>query len=89
MISITDEFMKQKLSETKGYTIIILKDGPNKVHEDKQKIIWEYGRRNFMLREEGLLSIVCPIRGLSNEMESEVVLMELESLIQMKKKLKR
>jgi hypothetical protein len=24
-------------------------------------IIWEHGRRNFALRDEGVLSIVCPI----------------------------
>jgi len=27
-----------------------------------EKIIWEHGRRNFSLRADGVLSIVCPIR---------------------------
>ncbi len=26
-----------------------------------EKIIWEHGRRNFALREDGMLSIVCPV----------------------------
>ena len=25
------------------------------------KILWEHGRRNFALRAEGLLAIVCPV----------------------------
>ena len=58
---ITDEFMRQMLSKTKNYSIVILKS-TEKINESGiEKIIWEHGRRNFMLREEGLLSIVCPI----------------------------
>jgi hypothetical protein len=26
-----------------------------------EKIIWEHGRRNFTLRADGVLSLVCPI----------------------------
>ncbi len=26
-----------------------------------EKIVWEHGRRNFALRAEGILSIVCPV----------------------------
>ncbi len=62
MTSITDEFMKQMLSKAKKYSIVILKNGPNKDMEDRQQIVWEQGRRNFVLREKGLLSIVCPVR---------------------------
>ena len=31
-----------------------------------RKIIWEHGRRNFALRAEGVLAIVCPISDGSN-----------------------
>jgi len=54
MVEITDEFMKEMMLKTKEYTVVILKA--------TEKIIWEHGRRNFKLREEGILSIVCPIR---------------------------
>jgi len=31
-----------------------------------EKIIWEHGRRNFALRAQGVLSIVCPVFDESN-----------------------
>ena len=58
---ITDEFMREMMATTKNYTIVILKAGPNRNLPEFEKIIWEHGRRNFSLREEGILSIVCPI----------------------------
>jgi len=61
METITDEFMRQMISSTKDYTIVILKAGPNGDLPGVEKIIWEHARRNFSLRESGVLSIVCPI----------------------------
>jgi hypothetical protein len=61
MATITDEFMREMLTQTKKYCVVILKSGPKWGSRDAQKIIWEHGRRNFELRSEGKLSIVCPI----------------------------
>ena len=61
MTTISDEFMMQMMTTTKTYTAIILKAGPNIGREDVKQIIWEHGRRNFALRADGLLSIVCPV----------------------------
>jgi hypothetical protein len=61
MTQITNEFMQQMLTTTGIYTVIILKSGPNKNQSGVEKIVWEHGRRNFALRADGLLSIVCPI----------------------------
>jgi hypothetical protein len=61
MATITDDYMKQMLTTTKSYTIMTLKPGPNINHPELKQIIWEHGRRNFELRAEGLLSIVCPV----------------------------
>ena len=61
MTIITDEFMRQMLSKTKNYSIVILKATRKRNEPGIEKIIWEHGRRNFMLREDGLLSVVCPI----------------------------
>jgi hypothetical protein len=58
---ITDEFMRQMISATRQYCIVILKAGPHKHMDGVEKIIWEHGRRNFELRAEGVLPIVCPI----------------------------
>ena len=61
MTTITDEFMQEMLARTRHYCIMILKAGPNRNVDGVEKIIWEHGRRNFALRADGLLSIVCPI----------------------------
>jgi len=61
MAEITDEYMKEMLVKTKPYSIVILKDGPNCNREDTKKIVWEHGRRNFALRKDGVLPIVCPV----------------------------
>ena len=58
---ITDEYMKRMMIETKEYTIVILTAAQKRNELETEKIIWEHGRRNFSLREEGKLSIVCPI----------------------------
>ena len=61
MTTITDEFMRRMSSITRNYCVMILKAGPNKHMEGVEKIIWEHGRRNYELRADGLLSIVCPV----------------------------
>jgi hypothetical protein len=63
---ITDEMMREALATTRGYTIVILKVGPNfsaqgERSQEMDNIVWEHGRRNFALRAAGLLSIVCPV----------------------------
>ena len=61
MTTITDEYMYEMLPKAKEYCIVLLKPGPNLNQPDIQKIIWEHGRRNFALRADGQLSIVCPV----------------------------
>ena len=62
MATISDEFMRQAIGQTRNYTIVILKAGPNKEMEEAEKLVWEHGRRNFEMRAEGKLAIVCPVR---------------------------
>ena len=61
MSQITDEFMTQMLSRARDYSIVILKAGPNHGLPVAEKVIWEHGKRNFLLRARGLLPIICPI----------------------------
>ncbi len=61
MTTITDEFMRQMIATTRNYSIVILKAGPKRNEDGVEKIIWEHGRRNFALRAEGVLPIVCPV----------------------------
>jgi len=61
MAVITDEDMRKGMAQTKEYCAVILKAGPNRQRAGVEKIIREHARRNFALREEGILSIVCPV----------------------------
>jgi hypothetical protein len=59
--SFTDDYMKERLSQAKPYTAAILRKGPAYQNADSFRIVWEHGRRNFLLQKEGLLPIVCPV----------------------------
>ena len=61
MTTITDEYMYEMLPKSREYTIVLLKEGPGANQPGVQKIIWEHGRRNFALRANGILSVVCPV----------------------------
>jgi hypothetical protein len=61
MTPISDEYMRQMIATTKSYCIVMLRAGPNRNMPGVEKIIWEHARRNFSLRAEGKLSIVCPV----------------------------
>ena len=58
---ITDEYMRQMSSTAREYCTVLLKVGPHRYEEGAEKIIWEHGRRNYELRADGVLAIVCPI----------------------------
>ncbi len=61
MPTVTDEQMRERLAGARQYSLIILKHGPNYKAPGADKLIWEHGRRNFELRADGVLSIVCPV----------------------------
>ena len=61
MTEVTDEYMKQMLTRAKTYTIVILQATPKRAEPGADATIWEHGRRNFSLRAEGILPIVCPV----------------------------
>jgi hypothetical protein len=61
MATITDEYMMQMLPAAKEFSLVILKPGPRRNETGIEKIIWEHGRRNFQLRADGLLCIVCSV----------------------------
>ncbi len=44
MAAITDELMREMISRSKDYTIVILKAGPKRNMPGAEKIIWEHGR---------------------------------------------
>lgn len=64
---VTDEMLRNALPTTRPYTAVILKAGPKFEPPGPGRstpvanIIWEHGKRNYALREAGLLRVVCPI----------------------------
>ena len=60
-VSITDEFMKEMLTRTRPYSVLLLRRTPALDDASARPIVWEHGRRNFQLRAEGKLAIVVPI----------------------------
>lgn len=60
-IPITNEYMKEMMAKTEAYTLVILKAAQNISEPGAENIVWEHGRKNFSLREEGKLLIVCPV----------------------------
>lgn len=61
MEEISDEYMLAMRERAKPYTLMLLKAGPRRFEDGVDKIIWEHGRRNHLLRNQGVLAIVCPV----------------------------
>ena len=57
----TDEEMGQLLPTAEPYSAVILKKGPNFDNDEAPGIVWEHGRRNFGLRDAGVLAMVLPV----------------------------
>ena len=61
MTTITDEFMRERISQAKSYTLVILRATEKRKEPGADKIVWDHGRRNMALNADGVLSIVCPV----------------------------
>ncbi|VBA38413.1 hypothetical protein LAUMK13_02089 [Mycobacterium innocens] len=61
MKTLTGDEMNQLLPTTRPYSVVILKQGPKFGDEAAPAIVWEHGRRNFGLRDEGVLAVVLPV----------------------------
>ena len=57
----TDDEMNALLPTVRPYSVAILKAGPNFGTDGAQQIVWEHGRRNFGLRDDGVLAVVLPV----------------------------
>lgn len=66
MPEITDEFMATMLERSRAYTAVLLKATAKRSEEGANAVVWEHGRRNFALRADGVLAIVCPVSDGSN-----------------------
>jgi len=55
--------MQEMMGKTRPYTIVILRKTAKYSKPGSDKVVWEHGRRNFQLRRDGKICIVCPIGG--------------------------
>jgi hypothetical protein len=58
---VSDDDMRAGMATTKPYTAVVLTAGPAYGTDDAGPVVWEHGRRNFGLRADGVLNIVCPV----------------------------
>ena len=61
MRTFTDDEMRQLLPSAKVYSVVILERGPRFADDSAPPIVWEHGRRNFGLRDDGVLAVVLPV----------------------------
>ena len=61
MKTFTDDEMGRLLPTAKTYSVVILKAGPKFADAGAPAIVWEHGRRNFGLRDDGVLAVVLPV----------------------------
>jgi hypothetical protein len=61
MTKISNEYFRDIQSKMKEYTIVLLKITSKRNEPGANDIIMEHARRNLALREDGLVSIVCPV----------------------------
>jgi hypothetical protein len=66
MGAITDEYMRKMLAKARPYTVVILHKSPLRDDPGADRVVWEHGRRNFELRRDRKLLIVCPMNDSSN-----------------------
>ncbi|GFG75845.1 hypothetical protein [Mycobacterium botniense] len=56
MKTFTDDEMNQQMINARPYSLVILKPGPNSSDESAPSLMWEHARRNFGLRDAGVLA---------------------------------
>lgn len=61
METITDEFMRQQTAKSRTYSLVLLAATPKRREPGADAVVWEHGRRNFSLVQQGVLAIVCPV----------------------------
>jgi hypothetical protein len=59
--TITNEHMREGLSQAKRYTLALLRTTSSFKRPEMDSIVWEHGRRNFALREQGVMPVVLPV----------------------------
>jgi hypothetical protein len=59
----TDDRMMQLVGSARVYTTCVLRPGPQWGLGDWEQVIWEHGRRNLVMREDGALVVTLRVPG--------------------------
>lgn len=59
----TDDRMMQLVGSARVYTACVLRPGPRWGVGDWEQVIWEHGRRNLVMREDGTLVVTLRVPG--------------------------
>jgi len=60
---ITDAIMRERLGAARSYTAVLLRKTAAFKRPDVNPLVWEHGRRNMALAENGVLAVVLPVDG--------------------------
>ena len=77
-MSVTDDEMNQLLAASRSYTLMVLRDGPTMGSAETPGLVWEHGRRNLGLKNEGRMPVVCAVDDDSDLCGVAVLDMELD-----------
>ncbi len=61
MATITDEYMRDMLMKSREYSLVLLRRTAKRQEPGADAVVVEHARRNFSLRADGVLPIVCPV----------------------------
>ena len=61
MTIITDEYMRQMQEKTREYCVCILRTTPKRGQTGANRLVTEHNRRNYTLRAQGPLAILCQV----------------------------
>ena len=61
MTEISDDYMRQMVATSRDYSVVILHATSKGSEPGVDEVVWEHARRNFALRVDGVLSIICRV----------------------------
>ncbi len=61
MTIITDEFMRQMQEKARDYCVCIVRTTPKRGQTGANRLMTEHNRRNYVLRFDGPLAILCQV----------------------------
>ena len=61
MTEISDDYMRQMVATSRDYSIVIMHATSKRSESGVDEVVWEHARRNFALRVDGVLAVICRV----------------------------